>query len=190
MSPSPTPPTDVARSRYRDLPRCSPEDESMLLATAGGTRTGFPFRPLLSRSRTLLDNSNVFLVGLSISAVPLLVALCQAGNFFGFREDFVGLAIIVNTNRYLLSGGKPGEPMGRHRDVSVVANNGTRYYDDLIASMEGCNANVRFDERRDDFNVMQVRSYEESRSYGSGIQVSSRVSLRCLFDLPGQAVWA
>lgn len=67
------------------------------------------------------------------------------------------MAIVVNTNRNLLSSGKPGEPMGRHRDVSVVANNGTRNYEDLVANLEGCTANVRFDERRDDFNVLQVR---------------------------------
>lgn len=51
---------------------------------------------------------------------------------------------------------KPGEPLGRHRDVAVVANNGTRTYENLIANLEGCTANVRFDETRDDFNVMQV----------------------------------
>ncbi len=37
-----------------------------------------------------------------------------------------------------------------------MANNGTRTYSDLIANLEGCTANVRFDETRDDFNVMQV----------------------------------
>lgn len=68
------------------------------------------------------------------------------------------MAVVVNTNRQLLSYNKPGEPTGRHRDVTVVTNNGTRNYEDLIANMEGCNANVRFDESRDDFNVLQVRS--------------------------------
>lgn len=81
----------------------------------------------------------------------------KAGRFFGFRDDFVGIAIILNTNRHLISYGRPGEPTGRHRDVTVVANNGTRVYEDLLASLEGCNANVRFDERREDFNVLQVR---------------------------------
>ena len=67
------------------------------------------------------------------------------------------MAIIVNTNRALLTKNlKPGEPNGRHRDVSLVANNGTRNYGDLVGGLEGCNGNVRFDERRDDFNVMQV----------------------------------
>ncbi|CAM9749252.1 unnamed protein product [Scytosiphon promiscuus] len=80
----------------------------------------------------------------------------QGGPFFGIDDNFTGLAIIVNTNRQLLSKGrKPGEPAVRHRDVSVVANNGTRRYDDLIENLEGCTANVRFDERRSDFNVLQ-----------------------------------
>lgn len=80
-----------------------------------------------------------------------------AGPFFGIQESFTGMAVIVNTNRGLLSKNlKPGEPNGRHRDVTVVANNGTRGYGDLIASLEGCAANVRFDENRDDFNVLQV----------------------------------
>ena len=80
----------------------------------------------------------------------------EPGRFFGVQERFTGLAIIVNTNRSLLSRARPGEPTGRHRDVSIVANNGTREYGDLIAGLEGCTANVRFDERRDDFNVLQV----------------------------------
>ena len=82
----------------------------------------------------------------------------EPGRFFGLQEAFTGIAIIVNTNRSLLSRARPGEPTGRHRDVSIVANNGTRDYGDLITGMEGCTANVRFDERRDDFNVMQVRA--------------------------------
>lgn len=81
----------------------------------------------------------------------------QTGPFFGFTETFEGLAVIVNTNRNLLATKRPGEPTGRHRDVAIVANNGTRSFYDLVANMEGCNANVRFDEGRDDFNVMQVR---------------------------------
>lgn len=68
------------------------------------------------------------------------------------------MAIVINTNRQLISKARPGEPTGRHRDVAIVANNGTRDYADLLAGIEGCTANVRFDERRDDFNVMQVRN--------------------------------
>ncbi|CAN0240733.1 unnamed protein product, partial [Ectocarpus sp. 12 AP-2014] len=71
----------------------------------------------------------------------------------GIDEKFTGLVIVANTNRQLLNKDKlPGEPMGRHRDVSVIANNGTRNYGNLIDSLEGCTANVRFDETRDDFN--------------------------------------
>eukprot|EP00752_Nemacystus_decipiens_P005062 g4596.t1 len=87
---------------------------------------------------------------------PMKFKAGQVGRFFGIDENFTGMAIIVNTNRQLLSKDKkPGEPAGRHRDVAIVANNGTRSYADLIGSLEGCSANVRFDERRDDFNVMQ-----------------------------------
>lgn len=63
--------------------------------------------------------------------------------------------VVVNTNRKSVPS-KPGEPAGRHRDVSLVANNGTRTAADLRASMEGCNNQIRFDERRDDFNVLQA----------------------------------
>ncbi|CAM9749179.1 unnamed protein product [Scytosiphon promiscuus] len=87
---------------------------------------------------------------------PMKYRAGQGGPFFGIDDNFTGLAIIVNTNRQLLSKNKkPGEPTGRHRDVAVVANNGTRRYDDLIEKLEGCTANVRFDEKRDDFNVLQ-----------------------------------
>lgn len=92
----------------------------------------------------------------------------QVGRFFGIDENFVGMAIVVNTNRQLLNKDKkPGEPVGRHKDVAIVANNGTRSYADLIGSLEGCTANVRFDERRDDFNVMQVRFGEKAEMWGS-----------------------
>lgn len=63
--------------------------------------------------------------------------------------------------------------MGRHRDVSVIANNGTRNYGNLIDATEGCTANVRFDETRDDFNVMQVRKVWVTRGdvkEGSGFE--------------------
>ncbi|CAM9385524.1 unnamed protein product [Pylaiella littoralis] len=86
---------------------------------------------------------------------PMKYKVGQNTQFFGIDEGFVGMAVIINTNRVLLSKNrKEGEPMGRHRDVSIVLNNGTRTYHDLIGNLEGCTANVRFDESRDDFNVM------------------------------------
>ncbi|CAM9668538.1 unnamed protein product, partial [Laminaria digitata] len=90
-----------------------------------------------------------------VTLVPPCLQSAEPGRFFGLQETFTGIAIIVNTNRSLLSRARPGEPTGRHRDVSIVANNGTRDFGDLISGLEGCTANVRFDERRDDFNVMQ-----------------------------------
>lgn len=93
----------------------------------------------------------------TIRSVKKTKKVGQNTQFFGIDEGFVGMAVIINTNRVLLSKNrKEGEPMGRHRDVSIVLNNGTRTYHDLIGNLEGCTANVRFDESRDDFNVMMV----------------------------------
>lgn len=99
----------------------------------------------------------------------------KAGRFFGFTEVFEGLAVVINTNRNLISYNKPGEPSGRHRDVTIVANNGTRNLDNLLAGLEGCNANVRFDETRDDFNVMQATRI---RLKSSGNTVALEVDAR------------
>ncbi|CAM9642084.1 unnamed protein product, partial [Hapterophycus canaliculatus] len=80
----------------------------------------------------------------------------QGGRFFGIDESFTGLAIIVDTNQQLTpEGAKLESPASRRRDVAIVANNGTRTYDDLMANLDGCTADVKFGERKDDSELLQ-----------------------------------
>ena len=91
----------------------------------------------------------------------------QIGRFFGISEHFTGMAVVIDANPEPVGkDGKPEEPTGRHRDVTIVANNGTRSHADLIGSMEGCAANVGFEGGGDDFNVGQVRTRKREGLHG------------------------
>ncbi|CAM9959851.1 unnamed protein product [Ectocarpus sp. 12 AP-2014] len=134
---------------------------------------------------------------IALVIAPMKYKAGQDGRLFGIDEKFTGLVIVANTNRQLLNKDRlPGEPMGRHRDVSVIANNGTRNYGNLIDSLEGCTANVRFDETRDDFNVMQstrVRLKVEGNTVAMEVDARNtgrwrRCSTMAHLDMP--ADWA
>jgi Legume-like lectin family len=75
-------------------------------------------------------------------------AFAEKGTVFGFTDRFVGLGVVVDTNR--------DDSNGRHRDISVVLNNGSKDGTRVLAEMTGCNANLRYWEGRDDFNVLKA----------------------------------
>jgi Legume-like lectin family len=70
------------------------------------------------------------------------------GPVFGMAEKFTGLGIVVDTKR--------NEGDGRHRDISVVVNNGSKGSEALLTGLVGCNASIRYWEGRDDFNVLRA----------------------------------
>jgi hypothetical protein len=91
-------------------------------------------------------------------------------SFFGFGQSFVGIGVVVDTRR---ESSGPGQQ--RHRDITVIANNGTRSEVEVMENIVGCNANVRFWERRDDFNVLKasrIRFKFEANSMS--VEVDSR----------------
>ncbi|CAM9662286.1 unnamed protein product, partial [Chrysoparadoxa australica] len=80
------------------------------------------------------------------------------GDVYGLDSKFTGVAIVVDTQHHMLSP-RPSvqrDPSVKHRDVTILANNGTRTTAEMMAEMVGCNANLRYWEGRDDFNVLKA----------------------------------
>jgi mannose-binding lectin 2 len=73
------------------------------------------------------------------------------GSLLGTEEQFTGLGIIFDTF-------KNTERLAAHRDVLVLVNNDDKTFDQMTADVDkiqGCNVNVRYHEKRDDFSVAQ-----------------------------------
>jgi len=68
------------------------------------------------------------------------------GPIYGMPSSFKGIGIIVDSSRI-------GLHQGKHKDVRLLINDGTRDEDDLLRDSVGCSATFRFSEDRDDFNV-------------------------------------
>ncbi|CAM9763075.1 unnamed protein product [Scytosiphon promiscuus] len=59
----------------------------------------------------------------------------------GIDENFMGLAIIVGTNQQS-STDKTHARTNRYQDVSILANNGTKLSNDVLAHLDGCMAGL------------------------------------------------
>mmetsp|Transcript_15700 Transcript_15700/g.22166 ORF Transcript_15700/g.22166 Transcript_15700/m.22166 type:complete len:428 (-) Transcript_15700:41-1324(-) len=71
----------------------------------------------------------------------------EEGTFYGIDEFFTGIGFIIDTKR------DTGDT--KHRDVSIVWNNGKKTNEQLKENISGCNMNIRYWEGRDDFNVLK-----------------------------------
>lgn len=74
------------------------------------------------------------------------------GTLHGSEEYFYGLGVIIDTF-------KNTERLAAHRDVLVITNNAKKNFDQLTSEadkVQGCNVNVRYHEKRDDFSVSQT----------------------------------
>lgn len=69
------------------------------------------------------------------------------GSLHGFQERFVGIGIIFDTF-------KNTENLAKHRDVTVLINDGTKTYEMMTETVLGCNTNVRYHAERADFSVL------------------------------------
>lgn len=88
----------------------------------------------------------------------------KAGRFFGIDANFTGLAVIVgSTGRLHPTDARREQRYLRHRDVAIVANNGTRSYDDLMANLGTCSTRAGLLNWRespfDPFQVRQARTW-------------------------------
>ncbi|CAM9762935.1 unnamed protein product [Scytosiphon promiscuus] len=69
-------------------------------------------------------------------------------------ENFVGLSVVVDTERRRsLLDEISGDLAALDRDVTVIAGNGTRSYEDVVANLEGCTADIMPSERNDDHGL-------------------------------------
>ncbi|CAM9762867.1 unnamed protein product [Scytosiphon promiscuus] len=76
----------------------------------------------------------------------------EGGSFFGIDANFTGLAVVVgSTGRRRLNDVRPEEPYPQYGDVAIVANNGTRSYDDLMSNLEACSTRAGLLNPRDKF---------------------------------------
>jgi len=68
------------------------------------------------------------------------------GEFHGSQPSFTGLGIVLDTF-------KNAENANTHRDVALVYNDGSRSVDDMYSTVVGCDADMRYFEKRADFSV-------------------------------------
>jgi hypothetical protein len=98
----------------------------------------------------------------------------ESTELFGFGSSFIGVGVIVDTKRE----GRQNQQW-RHRDVTVIANDGTRTSDDMMLNLAGCNGAIRLWEGRDDFNPLQASRIRLRHEGGSVmVEIDSRNSGR------------
>lgn len=68
------------------------------------------------------------------------------GDVHGFVEKFVGIGIIFDTFRNT-------ESYDKHRDVTILINDGEKTLEMMTKDVMGCNINVRYHADRADFTV-------------------------------------
>ena len=73
------------------------------------------------------------------------------GTIHGSQERFTGVGIIFDTF-------KNTENLAAHRDVTVLVNDGTKTYEMMTETVQGCNMNVRYHNARADFSVTDSSS--------------------------------
>jgi Legume-like lectin family len=93
------------------------------------------------------------------------------GNLYGIRPDFTGMIIAIDTNSADDNAGVA------HKDVSVLANNGSLNRMQVLHAAQGCAATLRYHEARDDFNVLKASRLRVS------YDAATEVSLDYLFTI-------
>jgi mannose-binding lectin 2 len=73
----------------------------------------------------------------------------ESGNLLGFTDHFKGISVIFDTNR------KDKNIDSIHRDVVLLASDGSKPMSQGGMTLTGCSANLRYSESRDDFNVLK-----------------------------------
>jgi mannose-binding lectin 2 len=74
-------------------------------------------------------------------------AAIRPGNLHGVMENFVGVGIVIDTF-------KNTESAAHHKDISVLMNNdGSKTIDQLQQNSVGCDAKLRYHEKRADFGA-------------------------------------
>merc|ERR1711871_1574491 len=68
------------------------------------------------------------------------------GDFHGSSPSFTGIGVVLDTF-------KNAENANTHRDVALVYNDGSRSVDDMYSTVVGCDADMRYFEKRADFSV-------------------------------------
>jgi len=71
----------------------------------------------------------------------------QFGKFHGYPEAFQGIGIIIDTFR---------NTEFVHKDIAIVINDGTKDRDKMMATVLGCDADVRYHDKRADFDPSQT----------------------------------
>lgn len=112
------------------------------------------------------------------------------GPIHGGAEQFTGVGIIFDTF-------KNTETMGRHRDVTVLVNDGKKTYEMMTADVQGCAAKVRYHASRDDFSVMDASRAKitvlSNQELSVQIDAQNRgewVDCVTIKDLPLRSDWA
>jgi len=112
------------------------------------------------------------------------------GPIHGGSEQFTGIGIIFDTF-------KNTENLRKHRDITVLINDGSKTHEMMVEDIQGCAAKVRFHADRDDFSVMDASrakiTVRGNRELDIRIDADNRgewVHCVTLEDLPLRSDWA
>ena len=108
-------------------------------------------------------------IGMWLTASPSYVN----GMMHGVDEKFVGVGVVIDTF-------KNTESAAHHKDISVFVNDGSRNKEVLTTSASGCDAALRYHEKRADFSV--TNSSRVKLQYSDG-------TLRVKVDAKANGEW-
>jgi lectin, mannose-binding 2 len=97
----------------------------------------------------------------------------QNGMMHGVNEKFTGVGVVIDTF-------KNTETAAHHKDISIFVNDGTKTKEELTPLAEGCDAALRYHEKRADFSV--TNSSRIKLQYGAG-------TLRVKVDAKSNGEW-
>jgi len=125
----------------KNFARLTPDRQNKKGAVYTSTMLDFPAATLLMEFRISGQAKQFFGDGLALWISTQFFSVF--GPFHGFSEQFKGVGIIIDTFE---------NTEWAHKDVTVVMNDGTKDLKTMKSKLEGCSGELRFHDKRADFN--------------------------------------
>lgn len=103
------------------------------------------------------------MMALICSMYSMCVGYYTEGPLHGFNEKFYGIGIIFDTF-------KNTENLAKHRDVTILVNDGEQTYELMTDDVQGCSASLRYHADRADFSVSDT-SRVKVKVQGNNLEV-------------------
>jgi lectin, mannose-binding 2 len=168
--------------------RLTPDRQSKKGALWAKSKIGVPSFSSIFKFRISGQGKNFFGDGIALWMTQN--SYYKEGGLHGLDEKFYGIGIIFDTF-------KNTENIGKHRDVTVLVNDGELTYEMMTEDVKGCAANIRYHADRADFSVTDSSRAKvmvtENRMFVLYIDAGNTgewVECVTLTDLPLKSDWA